>query len=62
VEHVVEPVSAPTRRVAPGGWRRAAVGVALGVVAGALVSLVVPRDGHEGAGTGTLSGSARTGG
>jgi hypothetical protein len=50
VEHVVEPVSDPARRVAPGGWRRGLVGVALGVVAGALVSSVVPRDRPTGGG------------
>lgn len=44
LEHVIEPVSAPERRVAAGGWRRAAVGVALGVAAGALVSAVTARD------------------
>jgi hypothetical protein len=44
-EHVIEPVSDPARRVAAGGWRRAAVGIALGVAAGALVALVTPRDG-----------------
>lgn len=45
VEHVIEPVSDPARRVAAGGWRRAAVGIALGVAAGALVAAVTPRDG-----------------
>jgi hypothetical protein len=44
LEHVIEPVSAPERRVAAGGWRRAAVGVALGVAAGALVSAVTASD------------------
>jgi hypothetical protein len=44
VEHVIEPVSDPARRVAAGGWRRAAVGLALGVAAGALVAAVTPRD------------------
>jgi hypothetical protein len=44
VDHVVEPVSAPERRVAPSGWRRGVVGVALGVVAGALVATVIERD------------------
>jgi hypothetical protein len=44
LEHVIEPVSAPERRIAAGGWRRAAVGIALGVVAGALVATVTPRD------------------
>jgi hypothetical protein len=44
VEHVIEPVSDPARRVAAGGWRRAAVGIALGVAAGALVASVTPRD------------------
>lgn len=32
------------RRVAPGGWQRAFVGLALGAAAGALVALVAPRD------------------
>lgn len=44
LEHVIEPVSAPERRVAAGGWRRAVVGIALGVAAGALTALVTPRD------------------
>jgi hypothetical protein len=44
VEHVIEPVSDPARRVAAGGWRRAAVGLALGVAAGALVASVTSRD------------------
>jgi hypothetical protein len=44
VEHVIEPVSDPARRVAAGGWRRAAVGIALGVAAGALVASVTSRD------------------
>lgn len=44
LEHVIEPVSAPQRRVAAGGWRRAAVGIALGVAAGALVSTVTASD------------------
>ncbi|MEX0835519.1 MAG: hypothetical protein WD010_05480 [Nitriliruptor sp.] len=47
VEHVIEPVSDPARRVAAGGWRRAVVGIALGVAAGALVAAVSPRD-HKG--------------
>lgn len=41
---VVEPVSSPARRIAPGGWRRGLVGVALGLVAGAAAALVVRRD------------------
>lgn len=41
---VVEPVSAPSRRVAPGGWRRGLVGVALGAVAGLAVAAALPRD------------------
>lgn len=32
------------RTVAAGGWRRALVGLAVGIVAGAAVALVVPRD------------------
>lgn len=44
LEHVIEPVSAPERRIAAGGWRRAAVGVALGIAAGALVATVTPPD------------------
>lgn len=44
LEHVLEPVSDPQRRVAAGGWRRAAVGIALGVAAGALVSTVTATD------------------
>jgi hypothetical protein len=42
--HLVEPVSDPARRVAAGGWRRAAVGLFLGVAAGALVAAVTDRD------------------
>lgn len=49
LEHVIEPVSAPERRVAAGGWRRAVVGVALGVAAGALTALVTSRDPERGA-------------
>lgn len=30
--------------VAPGGWRRAAIAFAMGIVAGAAVALVLPRD------------------
>jgi hypothetical protein len=47
LEHVIEPVSDPARRVAAGGWRRAALGLALGVVAGSLVASVTPRDGRR---------------
>ena len=43
-EHLIEPVSDPARRVAAGGWRRAVVGIALGIAAGAAVALVSPRD------------------
>lgn len=50
LEHVIEPVSAPERRVAAGGWRRAVVGIALGVAAGALAALVTPRDRARGGG------------
>ncbi len=46
VEHVIEPVSDPARRVAAGGWRRAAVGIALGVAAGALVRARQPAGPH----------------
>jgi hypothetical protein len=37
----LEPAS---RHVAAGGWRRAVVGLVVGLAAGALVALVVPRD------------------
>lgn len=62
IEHVIEPVSAPARRVAAGGWRRGAVGIALGVVAGALVAAVTPPDRTRGHAQGSAgrdrSGSA----
>jgi hypothetical protein len=32
------------RPVAPGGWRRALIGFGIGVAAGVLVALVLPRD------------------
>lgn len=32
------------RRVAPGGWRRAVTGFALGAAVGAAVALVAPRE------------------
>lgn len=32
------------RQVAAGGWRRALVGLAVGLAAGALVALILPRD------------------
>lgn len=32
------------RMVAPGGWRRALIGFALGVAVGAVAALVAPRD------------------
>lgn len=34
----------PVRHVAAGGWRRALVGLVLGVLAGAAIGLLVPRD------------------
>lgn len=34
----------PTRYVAPGGWRRALIGFLVGLLAGALVALLLPRD------------------
>lgn len=43
-DRLVEPASTPARRIAPGGWRRGAVGVALGLVAGLLVAAALPRD------------------
>jgi hypothetical protein len=32
------------RPVAPGGWRRAAIGFGIGLAAGVVVALVLPRD------------------
>jgi hypothetical protein len=42
----VEPLSLDPagRHLAAGGWRRAAVGFAVGALAGVVVALVVPRD------------------
>jgi hypothetical protein len=34
----------PARHVAAGGWRRAVTGAAVGVAAGLLLGLVLPRD------------------
>lgn len=35
---------APARPVAPGGWRRAIVGLLIGALAGAAIAFVLPRD------------------
>ena len=32
------------RPVAPGGWKRALIGFAIGLAAGAVIALVLPRD------------------
>ena len=61
LENVIEPVSAPERRVAAGGWRRAVVGVLLGVAAGALVAAVSPRDTPRTADAATTPGAHRGG-
>jgi hypothetical protein len=39
-----EVVGDPARHVAAGGWRRALVGLVLGILAGAAIGLLVPRD------------------
>ena len=39
-----EPVVTVARAVAPGGWRRAVVGFAVGVFAGALAAVSLPDD------------------
>lgn len=44
LEAEVEQFSHEARRIAAGGWRRALVGFAIGVGAGLLAALVVPRD------------------
>jgi hypothetical protein len=45
VEHEPQDgTDAPPRPVAPGGWRRALIGFAIGVGAGVLVALLLPRD------------------
>jgi hypothetical protein len=36
-----------SRRVAPGGWRRALAGFLIGALAGAVVALLLPRDRRE---------------
>ncbi len=33
-----------SRPVAPGGWKRALIGFAVGLAAGAIIALVLPRD------------------
>ena len=37
-------VDAAATVIAPGGWRRATIAFAMGIVAGAAVALVLPRD------------------
>lgn len=37
-------VTQDSDQVIPGGWKRAALGVALGIGAGAAISLILPRD------------------
>lgn len=39
-----EPDAAPGRPVAPGGWRRAIVGLVIGLLAGAAVAALLPRE------------------
>jgi hypothetical protein len=39
-----EGVAGSGRYVATGGWRRALIGLAVGVAAGAVIALVLPRD------------------
>lgn len=42
-EQVDGPSTSPERPVAPGGWKRVLIGFAIGLAAGALVALVLPR-------------------
>lgn len=44
LEAEVEQFEHEARRIAAGGWRRALIGVAIGVVAGLAAALVLPRD------------------
>jgi hypothetical protein len=44
VREVVPGEAVADRYVAPGGWRRALLGFAIGVLAGAVVALLLPRD------------------
>lgn len=44
VDQPGEQGSQAPRHVAAGGWRRALVGLAVGLVAGAAIALVLPRD------------------
>lgn len=44
MEAIDEPLRTPERHVAAGGWRRAAIGFLVGLLAGAAVALVLPRD------------------
>jgi hypothetical protein len=39
-----EPATADVRPVAPGGWRRALLGLLIGALAGAAIAFVLPRD------------------
>lgn len=43
-ERLDEPNPSPARPVAPGGWKRVLIGFAVGLAAGALIALVLPRD------------------
>ena len=43
-EHVDASNPSPTRPIAPGGWKRVLIGFAVGLAAGALIALVLPRD------------------
>jgi hypothetical protein len=44
VREVVPGEAVTDRYVAPGGWRRALVGFLIGLLAGAIVALLLPRD------------------
>jgi hypothetical protein len=43
-EQVVEQVADVARHVAPGGWRRMAVGLAIGMAFGASIARLIPGD------------------
>jgi hypothetical protein len=40
----VAPVAEEARHVAPGGWKRAAIGLAIGILVGVAVALLIPRE------------------
>jgi len=44
LEAEVEQFEHEARRIAAGGWRRGVIGVLIGIAAGLLAALVMPRD------------------